>query len=259
MKKKILITAKTYPSISIKYDETVCTAGIELDEQSQPINWIRVYPVPYRYVENEKRFPLYSTIEAEVIKDKNDVRKESHKILNNDYRIIHPKIDTKDNWKKRKELVLDLKAKSIEEIIKNGASLGIIKPLEIVKAFYEESERDWTDKQNAVLQQLNLFKVKKDLDKIPYNFLYRFKCDDPECKTTHSMSVIDWGLNELYRKMLQKAPYRSQIDREKYAIDMVIQKMETEMKKDLHLIVGNQKLWHKVFMIIGLFYPKKES
>ena len=40
---KVLITVKTYPTLSAKYDELVCTAGFREDG-----TWIRIYPVPFR-------------------------------------------------------------------------------------------------------------------------------------------------------------------------------------------------------------------
>jgi hypothetical protein len=63
-RRKILIATKTYPSISQKYRETVCTAGVLLDEREQPLQWIRIYPIRFRQAEidlmkapwkNEKR------------------------------------------------------------------------------------------------------------------------------------------------------------------------------------------------------------
>ncbi len=42
-KQRILVTVKTYPTLSRKYGETVCTAGIGEDG-----TWIRIYPVPFR-------------------------------------------------------------------------------------------------------------------------------------------------------------------------------------------------------------------
>jgi len=41
--KKVLITVKTYPTISGKYDELVCTAGFTKEGE-----WIRIYPIPFR-------------------------------------------------------------------------------------------------------------------------------------------------------------------------------------------------------------------
>jgi hypothetical protein len=47
---KVLIFGKTYPELSTKYVETVCTGG--LLESGQPI---RLYPVPLRYLEGENQ------------------------------------------------------------------------------------------------------------------------------------------------------------------------------------------------------------
>ena len=40
---KVLNTVKTYPTISSKYDELVCTAGFREDG-----TWVRIYPIQFR-------------------------------------------------------------------------------------------------------------------------------------------------------------------------------------------------------------------
>ena len=50
-KQRVLITVKTYPTLSRKYGETVCTAGVREDG-----TWVRIYPVPFRRL-NEKSPP----------------------------------------------------------------------------------------------------------------------------------------------------------------------------------------------------------
>ncbi|MEC4853954.1 MAG: hypothetical protein SAJ12_23480, partial [Jaaginema sp. PMC 1079.18] len=60
--RKILIATKTYPSISTKYKETVCTAGILLDEDENPLQWIRIYPIKFRYLETDQKFKRWSII-----------------------------------------------------------------------------------------------------------------------------------------------------------------------------------------------------
>lgn len=42
-RERVLITVKTYPTLSRKYGETVCTAGVREDG-----SWVRIYPVPFR-------------------------------------------------------------------------------------------------------------------------------------------------------------------------------------------------------------------
>ena len=41
---KVLITVKTYPTLSTKYEELVCTAGFREDG-----TWIRIYPVQFHF------------------------------------------------------------------------------------------------------------------------------------------------------------------------------------------------------------------
>ncbi len=47
---RILVLCKTYPSPSAKYSETSCVAGI-----TEPGNLIRLYPVPFRLVNDEQQ------------------------------------------------------------------------------------------------------------------------------------------------------------------------------------------------------------
>jgi hypothetical protein len=65
MKMKILVLVKTYPAISKKYGEIVCTAGITEDGK-----WIRIYPIPFRKINYRKRFKKYDWIEIELTKNK---------------------------------------------------------------------------------------------------------------------------------------------------------------------------------------------
>ena len=51
---RVLIWGKTYPELSKKYVETVCTGGVR--EDGSPI---RLYPVPLRYLEGSKAVVAY--------------------------------------------------------------------------------------------------------------------------------------------------------------------------------------------------------
>ncbi|MEH2254085.1 hypothetical protein [Nostoc sp.] len=62
-RRKILIATKTYPSISTKYQETVCTAGVLLDDDEKPVQWIRIYPIRFRQLDFDKRYPRWSIIQ----------------------------------------------------------------------------------------------------------------------------------------------------------------------------------------------------
>jgi hypothetical protein len=78
-KETILVTVKTYPNISKKYAELVCTAGV-----MENGSWIRIYPVPFRLLSGDKQFQKYDIIKVPIRKNKSDVRIESYKIENSD-------------------------------------------------------------------------------------------------------------------------------------------------------------------------------
>jgi len=254
-RKKILIATKTYPSISAKYRETVCTAGILLTNDEVPVEWIRIYPIPFRYIDFDKRFPRWSIVSAEIERNDKDYRSESYRINHSSIDIIK-KIDTENNWQIRKNLVLPLQFDSVQEIQNQGKSLGILKP-QSLKYYCKKTTRDWTDKQKAVQDQLDLFEasspLENSLEKIPYQFGYQFTDGDGK---NRRYSISDWEISELYRRCRNNSKASSTEGKEQEALLKVREKLEGFIiDKDLYFIVGNLKGHNKVFMIIGLFYP----
>jgi len=61
MKEKILITVKTYPTFSTKYQELVCTAGVNENGE-----WRRLYPIPFRQLYKDKKYKKYQWIEKAI-------------------------------------------------------------------------------------------------------------------------------------------------------------------------------------------------
>ena len=66
--KKVFVTVKTYPNLSTAYEELVCTAGV-LEDGS----WIRLYPIPYRHMTNDKQYKKYHWMEADVKRRQGDM------------------------------------------------------------------------------------------------------------------------------------------------------------------------------------------
>jgi len=73
---RVLITVMTYPHPSEKYDELICTAGI-----TESGEWVRLYPIDYRYRSEEQKFHKYQWIEVDLGPKGagNDRRKESRR------------------------------------------------------------------------------------------------------------------------------------------------------------------------------------
>lgn len=253
--RKILIATKTYPSISKKYRETVCTAGVLLDDQENPIQWIRLYPIRYRQLDFDRRYPRWSIINAKIEKNDKDYRKESYRIEDSSIKVIR-KLDTgiKKDWAERKSLILPLKISSTQELREQNLSLGLIKPKLIEKSYVEQTSRNWNPKQQTILNQMDLFEPPEELEKIPYKFGYKFIEND---ETNHRYSISDWEISQLYRKCRDSSKKTTKQEREEEAAKKVKEKLDFLSQKYLYFIVGNLNDHKDNFMVIGLFYPPK--
>ena len=144
MKTRILVTAKTYPSLSTSHIETVCTAGIKEDG-----TWIRLYPIPFRLMDKKQRFQKYQWIEADIERDSRDPRHESHKLCSD----IKPLkiIATEDGWKQRKQQVLRNVHTNLAKLIAEArdvnlyTSLAVFKPARILSFIKPRILCLWSD------------------------------------------------------------------------------------------------------------------
>lgn len=266
---KVLILVKTYPVLSKKYGELVCTAGLTSEG-----NWIRLYPLPFRLLCTDKQFKKYQWIEVDVQRKENDPRPESHRIVNVDTIKLLEKIDTSYDWRKRKEFIFKFLTihTNISELISsankdNTLSLALFKPKKIIDFIIEESEREWDierqDQCYNALQQASLFDSEEEQErrqtfeiakKIPYKFSYRFVDEnDTECK----LMIEDWELGQLYWNYVQ---YKGQP--EDFALTKIKEKYFCKfLTLDTHFFLGTTKKYHgwahNPFIIIGVFYPPK--
>ncbi|MDR0603526.1 MAG: hypothetical protein LBG80_04385 [Bacteroidales bacterium] len=262
---KILITVKTYPALSEKYDELVCTAGFREDG-----TWIRIYPVPFRKLNYEKQYNKWQWIEMDIVKNTSDFRSESYRPtdIDKDF-IIGEKIES---WEIRKNIALKNVCVDMEELIarakyiENNVSLAILKPSNVIDFVWKECEREWDKKKLNAIQgnqaQGNLFqettrKLFRMVKKIPYEFSYVFTAEDGK---TRKLMIEDWELGQLYWNCLKNADgdelVACQKVKEKYFNWML-------KKRDLYFFLGTTKKFHNIapnpFIIIGTFYPPKPS
>lgn len=267
---QVLITVMTYPTLSKKHFETVCTAGFCMDG-----TWIRIYPVPHRMLRFDGKQPYkkWQIIEVDLEKNPSDSRPESYHICDIDTLKIYDKIDKKPNWELRLEWLR--KGKKIyddmSEILgktysqTNPISLAVLKPTEII-GFEVETEKNLDDynrrlqdirKQfKAEQMQLTLFGGDNEAErrsfefakKIPYKFYYRFKTKDG---VERRLMIEDWEIGMLYLNCLKSAT-------PEVAIDKVREKYEGFIKKnDIYLLLGTQYKWYNMkatdpYVIIGV-------
>lgn len=256
--RKILIVTKTYPEISKTYREVVCTAGILLDEQENPLQWIRIYPVRYRDLDSSKKYAKWGIIKASIERNYKDYREESYRVDDSSIEVLR-EIGTQNSWEERRRFFEPLMSHSIEEIKVQGKSLGMIRPKNI-KYTVEKTDRSWTVGKQSILDQGDLFRYGNpfsDLEKIPYKFFYHFTDEDDK---HHKCSIIDWEISQLFRKMRNLSNAQTLKGKEEEALEKVRIKLEEEFlspKLDLHFFMGNLKRYKNSFVVIGLVYPPR--
>lgn len=266
-RKRVLITVKTYPLPSRKHDELVCTAGLDSDG-----HWVRIYPVPFRFLKEERKFRKYQWIKIDLQRRLDDFRPES-------YRPVHyaltdlefaEYVDTRGNWAERRriccregQVYLSMK-KLIADSRREAScrSLATFKPTRIIDFLAEEVDREWKDEWRWAREQKPLFEgVGWDpdsgrpppVDKLPYKFSYRFEDENGKRST---LMIEDWEIGALYWNCLRRSGYDEQA-----AIAKVRAKYLKEFsRRDIHLFLGTTLQWHRrratnPFVIVGVFYP----
>jgi len=260
---RIFITVKTYPTLSISYDELVCIAGI--NEEGK---WIRLYPIPFRKLSLDKRFSKYQWIEINVERNLKDFRPESYRPIDLNVKTL----EKVSSWTLKKKICLQEVYTDLKILIneaKNPSilkSLATFKPLEILDFYWKEDEREWDlEKLRKLMEKrkqlkFNMFDYLKDdisfVKKVPYKFKYKFKDINGEI---YNLEVLDWEVGQLYWKCYNK------LKNEDKALEKVREKYFDNFVKnrDLYFFLGTTKKYHKrsknPFIIVGVFYPPKEK
>jgi len=256
---RVLITVKTYPTLSTKYGETVCTAGLREDG-----SWVRIYPIPFRRLEDfESKYSKFDWLECDLIQNTaKDKRPESRRPTDLKTLKVVGQIDRKNGWKARREFVLgkggvfsNLQG-LIDDAKANKRSLATFKPAKILDLIVEEDDREWDFKKLTEMRKLlnqpdlfedsewqNTFRI---INKLPYKFSYRLIDDSGKPST---MCILDWEIGALYWKYgLTDESLAIQKVREKY--------LDKFLKTDIHLFLGTTQQWHNVapnpWVIVGV-------
>ncbi len=261
-RERILILAKTYPSPSAKHMETSCVAGI-----SQGGLMRRLYPVPFRMIEQSRQFKKWQWIEVGVEKASADHRPESHKVDIGSMK-IEEEVPSRKGWLGRKEWIDKLPTYSrfdeVEHSRKNdGLSIALLRPKKILNLEIKDARnKDWTDEEKEKLlraqMQGELFSEAqakqqiRDLRKVPFDFYYRYVCDTQEGEKEYRHKIVDWEAGALFWNCRR----RHGIGWEKPFRD----KLEAFVEgRDLMFLMGNQHRFPEQWLIISLFYPPKRE
>lgn len=263
-KTRIYILVKTYPAISEKYNELVCTAGI-----LESGEWIRLYPIRFRTLSETEKYKKFCWVEVEIERNSSDFRPETYRPIGEFH--IEPQSNTVD-WNSRNNIIFKNTPvyTSIDKLVQDsrsekGTSLAIFKPTKICSISAKATDKEWDSKKLKALQekeaQMDLFMSPEEVReqfrvvrKVPYDFSYKI---EDETGRVSNMIITDWEIGMLYFNCLKSSNYD-----EKEAIKKVKEKyLGFASSKDVYLFLGTTKSYHKralnPFIIIGVYYPPK--
>lgn len=172
----------------------VCTAGITESQE-----WVRLYPIDYRYRPRYQQFRKYQWIEIDLLPygAGNDRRKESRKPDLESMRSLGEPLSTKNAWYERRIIIDNMPVYTVKQLQnlyeRDRTSLGIVRPSRVLDLVIEPAESDWKAEWQALFGQLRLFgPPQKSLRKIPFKFSYIFECQDNN--KPHRSMIEDWEL-----------------------------------------------------------------
>lgn len=255
---EVMVLVKATPQPSTRYGDTVCVAGALLDHG--PVRWIRLYPIPFRYLESAAQFRKYQTVKVELRPTSGDHRPESAKV--NLEQIVVGTVAA--HWKHRAPIVEQLVGPSMCELIEgvavnpNATSLGAVRPRDVTGLEFEE-HGPWSPEQLSKMQSIadqdSLFGSAEGgqviLQPPRFKVWLRWRCESRDCSRGHRMRILDWELTALQAKF-----GHSDSDLKAAVTTNFHTKMFGPQKAPL-VYVGNQEnpTRRGSFTVLGVYYP----
>jgi hypothetical protein len=243
----------TYPHPSQGYQELVCTAGI-----TEELEWIRLYPIDYRYRPRRQQFHKYQWIDVELEEHGkgNDNRKESRHPRLDSIKVHGEPLSTDNDWEERRYFIDRLPHHTVNELKQlheeQRVSLGIVRPSRVLDLEIKVASPEWKPEWQGMFQQLRLFgPQQKPLRKLPYSFHYVFECEDSDGH--HTAMCEDWELGTLFLKESDR------LASDERAANSVRDKFLGELcrqDKDTRFFMGT-RFPYNTWLVLGVFWPPK--
>lgn len=254
---RVLILCKTYPSPSANYSETSCVAGV-----TEAGKLIRLFPVPFRLIADEQQFRKWQWVTMLVEKARADHRPESHRVFVDKIQCdAEPLRAGKGGWPRRMEFLRKVPVFSdfaaVELARQNsGSTLALLRPSRILALEIKPTKTaGWTNEERAKLEQMQQQASLLDdeenqlppplLEKIPFDFHYRYECLVDGRPVEYKHKLVDWEVGALFRRLRRdhgasgwEAPFRAKYEQELPAKDLLLMLGTIHRFKDQWLAVS---------------------
>lgn len=256
---EVLITVKASPEPSEAHGDTVCVAGVRLDVY--PHRWIRLYPVPFRWMSADHQFGKFEAISVDILRPQNDNRRESYRIDGESVERSNRKVGT---GPARGAILEPLVGPTMCDLIDGvhadsaAQSLGLVRVRELRDVFIKPHP-GWSVEQQRKIDQAQaqmLFgEPPPPLVAPAYLLGFKYFCERESCRG-HEQRNLDWETTALQlhvRKM--SPPAQMEAIRKRYRDE------RCGPEKALHFFVGNMAhpTKRRSFSVLGTYGPPKQS
>jgi len=240
---RILITVKTYPTLSKKYLETVCTAGI-----NEAGEWRRLYPIRFRYLEEEKQYHVYDRISVKLDEVPKDGRPETRRPQAETLSVL----DNISKWAHRDEWIRPTIHSSMRSLLSAKQTIGAVQVSQVKELTFTQIGSEWSASQKEQLRQEGLWSKKepKPLEKIPYQFHLVWRDGDG---SEHRNMFISWEVCQTYRS------YRRMYDK---PLEVLAEKWMNDLfgpNREVAFFMGNSARFRQNYMVCGTYTPAKKE
>lgn len=167
---EMLVNCKTYPAVSTKYTETVCTGGVDRDG-----HFIRLYPIPFRFLEKEEQYDRWDIIRVNAYRDTKDPRPESwHFAPGTTIEVIGKAETAREQWQWMRTVIFA----GAEDLENQNLTNGLVE-IEPIKFYWKPDQSEWTESQKNVIRQGNLLfdneAMSQMAERVPWQFRLSYR------------------------------------------------------------------------------------
>jgi hypothetical protein len=255
---------KAYPALSKTYGEVSCIAGVQMTESGP--HWIRLYPVPFRTLEETQQFAKYQPMRVAAAVHSGDRRPETRRPNRDSIELTGPVIPSDHGWRQRRRFVEPLMVQSMCAVLRrqrsDGTSLAVFRPKRVLDFISEAADvklekqaiaRAWAA-QTSLLDGLGSEERAhqiRELEVVPWTFKYHYLCSDPACKT-HTQSIIDWEIVGTYRRVYRRPDWQERL-KARWLGELCAP------DRDTAFFVGNQHQHPNSFLVLGVWWPPRQA
>ena len=234
---EVIVIIKAAPQVGEKYGETVCCAGIDPDDR-----WLRLYPIPFRDLDEKKQFGRWDRIKFEYSMPRNDNRCESRR-LNPDSLEIVGKLAQKERGNFLDKFIVTSLKKEREQ----KRSLALLKA-KIIDFKVEKRSKENIQKRQEQFsksrEQQDFFynKTNKAYTPSPYKFKYNYCAEDGKQEGT----CQDWEIEATYYNWANQYGVSGALDKMKKRFG------EEYPSKGMVLAMGTHSQYPDTWLINGV-------